>query len=209
MKKFLAWMLMAVLVLSFSAAAFAAAPPPPPDAEKMSVEAGADSKTVPSPGKGDVDPWHRPVGPIIPIYVDGDYTEPAVPAQNGDGWGPAVPAPKTTVAVLFSDNTSAVGDIMEAPYDAETEAARSVAANAVKDVDTAITALEATDPDAAAVLKAFFEKNGDNISQGVITIPEGSANGASVKVAVNAIGKGIVMFSVPADAANLGYVILP
>ena len=200
MKRILAFVLAFVLVFSLCAVAGAATDPDP----KPGTE-------VKSPAKGDKDREHFPYIPYIPYIPHSDSGADAPAAGNQNNvWGPTYNPPKTTIIVKFSNNTTTVGNIATEPYGADVEAARSLASLAVKDVDSAITELQEADPAAADTLKEFFETNGDNIGQGVITIPEGSTvNGAPAKLAVQARGVGIVVFEAPGDAANLGYIVMP
>ena len=196
MKRIIAFVFAAVLVLSFCviAGADAVLVEPEPIPEKVPI-------IVKSPNKGDKDKEHFP-------YIDFSVVgESAVPSSGG--WQSTYGTRKSNLIVKFSNNTIKVPDVAKEPYNSEVEAARSLAARAVKDVDAAVAELETTDSETAGTLKEFFEINKDNLGQGVITIPEDASTGnSSVKLAVQARGVGIVVFEAPNDAVNLGYVIL-
>ena len=83
----------------------------------------------------------------------------------------------------------------EEPLGDDVKAALELAGKVIKSAD-----------DVDEAQKAFFADNKDAVVSGIISMGENAAEG-SVKLAVTVKGE-VVVFTVPGDAENLGFVVL-
>ena len=131
--------------------------------------------------------------PVTPPAAAGSGTNAGGGAGAGAGAGGA--KAKGNYIVKFSTGETQKGVVAEEPFDDDVKAAIELAGKVIKGAD-----------DVDEAMKAFFEENKDAVASGVITMGEDAAEG-SVKLAVTVKGE-VVVFTVPGNAENLGFVVL-
>ena len=129
--------------------------------------------------------------PVSPPAAPGSGTNAGGAAGAGAGGAKA----KGNYIVKFSTGETLKGVVAEEPLGDDVKAALELAGKVIK---------SAADADEA--LKAFFEGITDAVASGIINMGEDAAEG-SVKLAVTVKGE-VVVFTVPGNAENLGFVVL-
>ena len=133
--------------------------------------------------------------PVSPPAAPGSGTNAGGGAGAGAGAGAGGAKAKGNYIVKFSTGETQKGVVAEEPFDDDVKAAIELAGKVIKGAD-----------DVDEAMKAFFEENKDAVASGIINMGEDAAEG-SVKLAVTVKGE-VVVFTVPGNAENLGFVVL-